>query len=104
MTENQQEILNRLNDNMLRLIEMCRTLKEENKSLLSELNATKEMLVRKNADCVDLQSRLGTVETKYKNLKLIGATSLSENDKQENRARFSRLVREIDKCILLLNE
>ena len=43
-------------------------------------------------------------ETSYTNLKTATTISLNGSDVKETKLRLSKLVREVDKCIALLNE
>ena len=44
------------------------------------------------------------LEVNYTNLKTATAISLNGSDVKETKLRLSKLVREVDKCIALLNE
>ncbi len=72
-------------------------LKRENaelKQLLEEEKGEKQKVL---ADYEDLQRC-------YMNLKTASAISLNDSDVKETKLRLSKLVREVDKCIALLNE
>jgi chromosome segregation ATPase len=63
---------------------------------------------QKNADLqvkVDqLENKLGDLEKKYDNLKIAKVlSSLPGEDVHETKIQVNRIVREIDKCIALLN-
>jgi len=64
-------------------------LNEKNEKLVSELNAAKE--------------NYRELEVKYDNLKLSGSILAETENPGEAKKRISQIVREIDKCIALLN-
>ena len=71
------------------LLDKYRTLKNEHKSLLEKLEKTEK-------EKTDLEDKL----EKLKTAKII---EISSKDKSEAQGRIKRLVKEIDRCIALLN-
>lgn len=65
-------------------------------SLKDELSAVKQQLAEKNEEVKELQTR-------YERAKFSGAILGSGEDAVTARKRVSELVREIDKCIALLD-
>ena len=58
-----------------------------------------------NEKLILLQNKVSDVEEKYENLKLARAiVSPDEEGTHEARIKVNRIVREIDKCIALLNQ
>ena len=51
-----------------------------------------------------IQAQYDELEVNYTNLKTATAISLNGSDVKETKLRLSKLVREVDKCIALLNE
>ena len=51
-----------------------------------------------------VQAQYDELEVNYTNLKTATAISLNGSDVKETKLRLSKLVREVDKCIALLNE
>jgi hypothetical protein len=51
-----------------------------------------------------LEEEKGLIGTKYENLKLAKAMETGSGDIQAARNKMSRLMREIDKCVALLND
>jgi len=51
-----------------------------------------------------VQAQYSELEACYTNLKTAAAISLGGGDVKEAKLRLSKLVREVDKCIALLNE
>jgi len=72
-----------------KMVELTATLKDE-------LSAVKQQLTEKNEEVKELQTR-------YERAKFSGAILGSGEDALTARKRVSELVREIDKCIALLD-
>jgi len=72
-----------------KMVELTATLKDE-------LSAVKQQLAEKNEEVKELQTR-------YERAKFSGAILGSGEDALTARKRVSELVREIDKCIALLD-
>ncbi len=51
-----------------------------------------------------LIQELAQSEVRYKNLQISQKAAMDAKQLKENKERFAKLVREIDKCISLLNE
>ncbi|CCY57057.1 putative uncharacterized protein [Bacteroides eggerthii CAG:109] len=51
-----------------------------------------------------MQADYKELEINYTNLKTATTISLNGSDVKETKLRLSKLVREVDKCIALLNE
>jgi hypothetical protein len=78
------------------MISVIEKLKAENLSLKNELEQASNYLKNKELDCHDLH-------VKYENLKLAKVIQLSGGDLHDAKIKVNRIVREIDKCISLLN-
>ncbi|MBN2166842.1 MAG: hypothetical protein JW717_11245 [Marinilabiliaceae bacterium] len=66
-----------------------RMLKEENQKLVDQLEKASD--------------NLNEVQAKYDSLKLAKALELSQSDGRDAKLKINQMVREIDKCIALLN-
>lgn len=97
MTEEQEEQLKAFERQLHRLVNMYEELKEKAKKLSHSLEDEK----MKNEI---LQAQIDSLNKNYSNLKTAAAISLGSSDVRESRKRLSNLVREIDKCIALMNE
>lgn len=62
------------------------------------------LLQEREQSIAALQEELEQIQAKYKNLAVAQAVTSQESDVAAARSRFDKLVREIDKCISLLNE
>lgn len=91
-----ESIISALNNKASRMISVIEKLKTENASLKKELEQANNTLKSKELDCHDLNVR-------YENLKLAKVIQLSGGDLHDAKIKVNRIVREIDKCISLLN-
>lgn len=95
--EEPDDILNSLKERTKQMIELCDSLKEEKGKLLT----TNKELIRKVAQ---QEKEIDDLKIKYKTLKVAKTVSGTNNDVHETKLRVNRIVREIDKCIALLNK
>ena len=78
--------------------DLCKAFENENGIL-------KEQLMHQKQEMQALQSKYEELEKRYGNLKLSKTVAGQDGSStEETKVRFARLVREIDKCISLLNE
>ena len=96
MNAEQIEILGTLRTRIRNLMSMYETEREE-KELLKQENAelTQKMVLR--------DKRINELEHKYDNLKIARSLVSDGEDIHDARIKVNRIVREIDKCIALLN-
>ena len=76
---------------------LYKELKKENATLKQLLSEKEEEIAR----MADSQKEL---EARYTNLKMARMISINDNELRDTKKRLSKLVREVDKCIALLNE
>lgn len=97
MTDDQAKLVANFEAKVRQLMFLCDSLKQENadlKSLLIGQKALNESLTGENEQ----------LKNKYDNLKMAKIISVRQNDFRAAKKRLSNLVREVDKCIALLNE
>ena len=97
MTEEQLKIIRNFEVRVRQTLFLCDKLKEENANLQSQLSAQKDA----NDSLIEENTQL---KLKYDNLKVARMISVSKEDFKATKNRLSKLVREVDKCIALLNE
>jgi cell fate (sporulation/competence/biofilm development) regulator YmcA (YheA/YmcA/DUF963 family) len=97
MTEEQQKLLTTLETRVRQLMLLCKSLREEKEAL-------EGALVNKDKALEAAQQNLSELEARYDNLKLAGLVSFGKKDVKEAQQTLSSIVREIDKCIELINE
>ena len=95
MAIGKEELINKLQLDLKKLIHLFEKEKETNKELIRQHSELSKQLVSKERE-------IESFEVKYNTLKM--ARSLSGGDDTlETKVKVSNLVREIDKCIALLN-
>lgn len=97
MTEEAKKLLSTFEARLRHLIYLHDELKRENAEL-------KQLLEEKKKENERILAEYKELETSYTNLKTATAISLNGSDVKETKLRLSKLVREVDKCIALLNE
>ena len=97
MTEEEKKLLNSFETQLRHLIYLHNELKRENAEL-------KKLLENEKLKNEKVQAQYDELEVSYTNLKTATAISLNGSDVKETKLRLSKLVREVDKCIALLNE
>ncbi len=97
MTEEQHKSLATFETRVRQLMLLCESLREEKNSLLEQLNNRETALLEAESD-------LREMTASYDNLKLAKMVSFGKTDIKEAQQTLSGLVREIDKCIALINE
>ena len=97
MKEEEKKLLNSFETQLRHLIYLHDELKRENAEL-------KKLLENEKLKNEKVQAQYDELEVSYTNLKTATAISLNGSDVKETKLRLSKLVREVDKCIALLNE
>lgn len=97
MTEEDRKLLNTFEGKFRHLLFLYDELKKKNASLKAELS-------EKESEIQTLKNSLKESEERYTNLKMARMISVNDNEIRDTKQRLARLVREVDKCIALLNE
>ncbi len=97
MTDEEKKIVSTFEARLRHLIYLHNETKQEKAELERLLKEEKEQNERLQTYCKEL-------ETNYANLKTATTISLNGSDVKETKLRLSKLVREVDKCIALLNQ
>ena len=93
----QKVIVKSLKERIDTIISLYENTKEERDKLLQEKVSLIDELKLKNTE-------LDTINTKYNTLKIAKVVTASSDDSHEAKIKVNRIVREIDKCIALLNK
>lgn len=93
---NTEQHLKRIQDKLQQLLKQYTTVQKEN-------NKLKEQLVSANQKTTAQQKNMDELKQQVSILKL-NAGEMSETDKKEFEKRINNYVKEIDRCIALLNE
>ncbi len=75
----------------------------EYKALKGRYNALARTVEEKENAIRSLNEQMGRLQSDYANLKIAKMLDISSNDIENAKSRLSKLVREVDKCIALLN-
>lgn len=99
MSETNDQLI-QLKANLERLLRKFTAVKNENDLLKQQLDAQRKALADKNLKISDLDHQL----TLSKTSKLITETEdLSKQDKSEVRQKINELIKEVDRCIAMMN-
>jgi len=96
MSTEQVEILEGIKERIQSLKSRMHEQKEENKRLEQKNEDLKEQVQEK-------QSLIEELEQKNQRLSMVKSIKANDEDSHEARIQINRIVREIDKCIALLN-
>ena len=79
--------------------------------LIDSLERTKDELEQSNDKCRNLEVRLSekndeyeALKKRYENLKVAKALADGDPDNQAAKQKINKIIREVDKCIALLNQ
>ncbi|HNW51024.1 MAG TPA: hypothetical protein PKH79_08080 [Prolixibacteraceae bacterium] len=96
MTEKDQHLIDDFKLNIRRLINSL----EESRS---ELEKFREMNKELEANVISANERFEELRGRYENLKVAKALAEGDPDNQAAKQKITKLIREVDKCIALLN-
>lgn len=97
LKEEEKKLLSTFETQLRHLMYLHDELKRENAGL-------RKLLENEKLKNEKVQAQYDELEVNYTNLKTATAISLNGSDVKETKLRLSKLVREVDKCIALLNE
>ena len=95
MTQN-EKVLATFETRVRQMILRFQELKKENTDLYA-------MVEKQEADIKQLQAKLTQAENDYNSLKMAKMMEITDGDLEGAKARLSRLIREVNKCIALLS-
>lgn len=97
MREEDRKLISSFEGKLRHLMFLYEEQKQENADL-------RDLLKRKDEEIQRLELSKKELEDHYTDLKMARTISLYDKDIKDTKQRLSSLVREIDKCIALLNE
>lgn len=97
MTEEDKKLLSTFEARLRHLMYLHDELRRENAEM-------KQLLGKKEEEVAKLRSNYNELEIAYANLKVAKTISITDCEVKDTKQRLSKLVREVDKCIALLNE
>jgi len=96
MNASQVQIIEELNSRLMRILSKLESEREEKQSLkINNIELQKKIAIQ--------QTQISELEIKYTNLKIAKSLLADNEDSHDAKIRVNRIVREIDKCIALLN-
>ena len=104
MADNSKEIFAALKAHFEQLMMQNSQLQEKCGALQEDIERLQADVAMRNERIEELTEELAQSEVRYKNLQISQKAEVDTPQMQESRERFAKLVREIDKCISLLNE
>ena len=97
MTEAEKNLLMDFKLKVMQMIGRHDMLKQEKDQLIGKIGGLEEIIHQ-------LSQENRVLEKKYENMKLARMLVASEEDNKDAKNKIQKLVREIDKCIALLNQ
>ena len=97
MTEEDKKLISSFEGKLRHFMFLYEELRQENADL-------KHLLSQKDEEIRQLELSRKELEARYTDLKMARTISLYDKDIKDTKQRLSSLVREVDKCIALLNE
>lgn len=97
MTEEHEKMLAVFEARVRQLMFVCDTQRQE-------IAGLQEILIQKDAEIQQANRQFEELNAKYNNLMVARIISVKEGEVKNARQRLLKLVREVDKCIALLNE
>lgn len=96
MTSNEQTLL-KFQTRVRQMILRFQELKKENEELYA-------MLDKSEKDIESLRTQLAQSTNDYNSLKMAKMIEITDGDLENTKARLSKLIREVNKCITILKE
>jgi len=97
MTNRYEELINAFEFKLRKLMSEYRSLQDQNAELKAELN-------RKHTDLMMAHQEVLELRKNYDHLRIARNLGVTDEDRNESKQRINKMVREIDKCLTLLNE
>lgn len=96
MTNKYDELINAFETKLRKLISEYESLREQNEQLKAALD-------RKQEDLMQAHQQFLEVRNNYDRLRVARNLGVTEEERVESKRRINKIVREIDKCLALLN-
>ena len=97
MVNQKEEIIASLRSKIYEIVSEYEKMRSEKEALLKENRNLNEIIRSKQKEISNFEKKLDT-------LKIAKTVMMTAEDKHEARLKVNRIVREIDKCIALLNK
>ena len=97
MTNRYEELIDAFELKLRKLMSEYQSLQEQNAELKAELERKHTDLMHAHQDVLELRKN-------YDHLRIARNLGISQEDRNESKQRIHKMVREIDKCLALLDE
>ena len=97
MTNRYEELIAAFELKLRKLMSEYQSLQEQNAELKAELERKHTDLMHAHQDVLELRKS-------YDHLRIARNLGVSQEDRNESKQRINKMVREIDKCLALLDE
>lgn len=97
MTNKYDELINAFELKLRKLISEYESLRDQNNQLRAALE-------RKQEDLMQAHQQILEIRNSYDRLRIARNLATTEEERVESKRRINKIVREIDKCLALLNE
>ncbi len=97
MTNKYDELINAFETKLRKLISEYESVREQNEQL-------KAALERKHEDLMQAHQQVLEIRNNYDRLRVARNLGSTEEERVESKRRINKIVREIDKCLALLNK
>ncbi|MBP6635052.1 MAG: hypothetical protein KA177_04360 [Paludibacter sp.] len=97
MTNRYEELIDAFELKLRKLMSEYQSLQEQNAELKAELERKHTDLMHAHQDVLELRKS-------YDHLRIARNLGISQEDRNESKQRINKMVREIDKCLALLDE
>jgi chromosome segregation ATPase len=97
MTNRYDELINEFEKKLRKLMSEYQSLKDQNIRLKAEIE-------RKHTDLMLAHQEVLELRKNYDHLRIARNLTLTDEDRNEAKLRITKMVREIDKCLTLLDE
>ncbi len=97
MTNRYEELIHAFEKRLRKLISEYKLLQQQNDMMKAEL-------IRKQDDLMHAHQEILELRKNYDHLKIAKNLATTEEEKKESKLRITKMVREIDKCLALLDE
>ncbi len=104
MADEAKVILAKLKSHYDQMAQNYALLEVECNKLRSKIATLESDITAKNQKIAELTNELTQNNVRYKNLQISQKAGLNDQQLRENKERYTKLVREIDKCISLLSK
>ncbi len=97
MTNKYEELINAFETKLRKLISEYESLREQNEQLKNALDRKQEDLMQAHQQILDIRGS-------YDRLRVARNLGSTDEERIESKRRINKIVREIDRCLALLNE